>query len=159
MPGPVSLDAAREAAGRFPGRSRHPFPDCFGCGTRRRAGDGLRIFAGTVPGTAMLAAAWNPDPSLATSPAEGPSGRRRIPEAVVWAALDCPGGWAVADDRTVVLGTMTAHVSRPVEVGPPYVVTAWPLGVQGRRRHAGTALHSAAGQLVAWSRQTWIELT
>jgi hypothetical protein len=159
VPNPVSLEAAHEAAGRFLGRTRHPFPTCFGCGTRRPPGDGLRIFAAAVPGTTVLAAPWTPDPSLATSPAATPSESRRIPEAVVWAALDCPGGWAVGDDRSVVLGTMTAHVTGPIEVGAPHVVTAWPVGVEGRKRSACSALHSADGQLLAWSRQTWIELT
>lgn len=159
MPSPVSYQAASDAAGRFPGHARHPFPTCFGCGTRRPFGDGLRIFAGAVPGTAVLASPWTPGASLATLPPATPNENRRIPQAVVWAALDCPGGWAVADDRTVVLGTMTAHVARPVEVGAPHVITAWPVGVEGRRRLACTALHSADGQLVAWSRQTWIELS
>lgn len=156
---PVSPEAAREAAVRFLGHTRHPFPTCFGCGVRRPLGDGLRIFAGAVPGTGVLASPWSPDASLATPAAAAPGESARIPEAVVWAALDCPSGWAVADNRTVVLGTMTAHLARPVEAGAPYVVTAWPVGVQGRRRLACSALHTADGQLVAWSRQTWIELT
>jgi hypothetical protein len=83
-----------------------------------------------------------------------------VPTPIVWAALDCPGGWAVmTDGATFVLGSMVGHVTRPVLVGEALVVTAWPAAVEGRKRFAGSALHSAGGDLVAWSHQTWIELS
>ena len=34
-------------------------------------------------------------------------------------------------------------------IGEPAVVVAWPLGVEGRKRFAGTALYSAAGMPIA----------
>ena len=91
-----------------------------------------------------------PHPSLA--------GDGAIPIRVVWAALDCPGGWAVLDDATILLGTMRAQVVRRVTTGESLVASAWPLGVDGRKRYTGSALHSATGELVGWSQQIWIEV-
>jgi hypothetical protein len=150
LPAAVTVEAAAAASANFRGLTRHPFPSCFGCGPDRTPGGGLRIFAGALPGGSMLAAPWVPHPSLA---ADGV-----IPIPVVWAALDCPGGWVVLDDGTSLLGTMRAHVVRPVATGESLIVSAWPLGVDGRKRYTGSALHSAAGELVGWSQQTWIEL-
>jgi hypothetical protein len=150
IPQPVSLELATAASAGFRGLTVHPFPSCFGCGTDRAPGDGLRIFAGPLRDHALVAAPWEPHPSLAVDGA--------IPTAVVWAALDCPGGWAVPDDTTRVLGTMRGHVVRRVEPGERLVASAWPLGVTGRKCHTGSALRDAAGGLVGWSHQIWIEV-
>ena len=62
--------AAGDAATHGPPRRRtpvstaHPFPTCFGCGTGREPGDGLRIFPGPVRGRARCAATWTPHPSV-----------------------------------------------------------------------------------------------
>lgn len=98
VPATVTVEAATAASANFRGLSRHPFPSCFGCGLDRTRGDGLRIFAGALPGGFMHAAPWMPYPSLAADGA--------IPIRVVWAALDCPGGWAVLHCATILLGTM-----------------------------------------------------
>ena len=76
----------------------------------------------------------------------------------MWAAIDCPGAYAVgAEGRgDIVLGRMTARVERVPGVDEECVVTAWPLGEDGRKLHAGTALFSAGGELLAIARQTWI---
>ena len=42
------------------------------------------------------------------------------------------------------------------DVGEQCVVTAWPLGEDGRKLFAGTALFAADGELLALARQTWI---
>jgi hypothetical protein len=54
---------------------------------------------------------------------------------------------------------MTARVERAPGVDEECVVTAWPLGEDGRKLHAGTALFSAGGELLAIARQTWIAPT
>lgn len=152
IPGPVPHEVAAAATTRFRGHSAHPFPSCFGCGPDRSPGDGLRIFAGPVAesDSGLVAAPWTPEDAAGPGP---------VPTPIVWAALDCPGGWAVmTDGATFVLGSMLGHVVRPVPAGEALVVTAWPAAVQGRKRFAGSALHSAAGELLAWSHQTWIEL-
>jgi len=146
---PAVLDADAEAASqRFAGYDLHPFPSCFGCGTDRE--DGLRIFPGPVAGTTSVAAPWRPGPTLAVTGS--------IPAPVVWTALDCPGGWAIAGSAVVVLGTMVGQTLRSVCPGDELVVTAAPAGVQGRRRYAVSAVRTTTGELVAWSRQTWVEV-
>jgi hypothetical protein len=43
------------------------------------------------------------------------------------------------------------------EEGETCIVTAWPLGEDGRKLYAGTALFAARGELLALARQTWIQ--
>lgn len=90
IPDPPTFEEAKSAAERYPGFETHPFPTCFGCGHERTEGDGLRIFSGPVNGSDVMAAPWFPDPSLA-----GETGRVRT--EFLWAALDCPAGWAVVN--------------------------------------------------------------
>ncbi len=140
-PAPPSL-ADAEAA-RLPGGDpESPFPECFVCGPDR--GDGLRIFPGPVPDRDLVAAPWIPDEEV------GPE--------LVWAAIDCPGayGSGAVGRGTVVLGRMTGRVDELPRRGEPCIVTGWPLGEDGRKIHAGTALHGEDGRVLARARQTWI---
>jgi hypothetical protein len=141
-PAPVALAEAERAAARYDGFREHAFPTCFVCGPRRD--DGLGIYAGAVEGTDLVAAPWTPHES-----------RREL----VWAALDCPGAFAVgfAGRGELVLGRLAARIERVPDVGEQCVVVGWPLGDDGRKRYAGTALFTAAGELLARARATWIE--
>jgi predicted amidohydrolase len=56
----------------------------------------------------------------------------------------------------VVLGRMTARVYRIPEAGEECVVVSWPVGEDGRKLYAGTALFARDGELLALARQTWI---
>ena len=49
---------------------------------------------------------------------------------------------------------MTARVERVPEAGEPCVVASWPLGEDGRKLYAGTALFAEDGELLALARQT-----
>jgi hypothetical protein len=51
---------------------------------------------------------------------------------------------------------MTARVDRVPEAGEECVAAAWPLGEDGRKLYAGTALFTPQGELLALARQTWI---
>ena len=51
---------------------------------------------------------------------------------------------------------MTARVERVPDVGEELVVASWPLGEDGRKLYAGTALFDTGGELLALARQTWI---
>lgn len=151
-PAPPSRAEAEEAARRYRGRVHHPLPTCFVCGPQRREGDGLRIFAGPVDGRPMVAAPWTPDATLA-----GRDGLVR-PE-FVWAALDCPGFFAVPlGGALALLGELAARIERPLRAGEPCVVTAWALGSEGRKHRSGTALFGADGGLVACAEATWVAL-
>jgi hypothetical protein len=143
VPEPVSLAEARAAGARHVRVGSEVFRECFVCGMRE-SDDGLGIHVGAVAGREPVhAAPWTPTESA--------------PE-VVWAAIDCPGAYAVgAEGRgEVVLGRMTARIGRLPEVGEPCVVVAWPDGEEGRKLYAGTALYTAAGELLAEARQTWV---
>jgi hypothetical protein len=153
VPGVVSPAQAARAAERYPLFRGHPFPSCFTCGPDRAAGDGLRIFPGPVPGGDLWAAPWTPDASVADR--DG-----LVAPAVVWAALDCPGGIAVMGDAVVVLGRMAARVLARPRAGTPYHLVAWPDSApDGRKRPAGSALLDGHGAVLAVARAVWVTLS
>jgi hypothetical protein len=140
LPEPVSF--AEATALQPPPDPDHPFPECFVCGPQ---GDGLRLRPGP-DGDGLVAAPW----SVGETSHE-----------LVWAALDCPGAFAVNPgfERGVsVLGRLAAHVEEIPSVGDELVVMAWDLGgADGRRLHAGTALFRGSKPL-AWARAVWFTL-
>jgi hypothetical protein len=140
-PAPVAIVDAEDARERHVRDWSADFAECYVCGIRE---DGLEIRVGVVAGREPLHAA--PVTLIETGP------------EFVWAAVDCPGAYAVgAEGRgDIVLGRMTARVDRVPESGEECVVASWPLGEDGRKLYAGTALFSAAGELLAIARQTWI---
>lgn len=143
-PFPVSIAEAEDAATRHVRAGSPVFRECFVCGIRGEA-DGLGIHVGPVAGRDRLhAAPW----TVADASRE-----------VVWAAIDCPGAYAVgaAGRGEIVLGRMTARVDRVPRAGERCVVVSWPLGEDGRKLYAGTALFAENGELHALARQTWIE--
>lgn len=144
VPAPVSVVAAVEARTRHVRDVAAVFAECFTCGMRDD-GDGLGVYVGPVAGREPLHAA----------PVMLPDGALEI----VWAAIDCPGAFAVGavGRGETVLGRMTARVHRLPEIGETCVVTAWPLGEDGRKLFAGTALLSVDGELLALARQVWIQ--
>jgi hypothetical protein len=147
-PEPVPFELAAERAAAEPDDARHPFPECFVCGPARAPGDALRLKPVAVGG-GRVAAVWLPTAEQA--------GRREL----VWAALDCPGAFAVDPqfERGVsVLGRLNAHVERTPEAGERCVVVGWPLGEEGRKRFAGTAVFGDGGRLLGLARATWILL-
>ncbi len=80
VPEPVSFAEAERAAEGHVRIDSEVFRECFVCGVRS-SDDGLAIYAGPVAGRGALhAAPWTP--------------RESAPE-IVWAAIDCPGAFAV----------------------------------------------------------------
>ena len=140
-PAPVSVEVAEASRERHVRGWSPEFSECFVCGVRD---DGLRIRVGPVAGREPLHA----------SPIALPEPHPEI----VWAAIDCPGAYAVgAEGRgNIVLGRMTARVDRVPEASEQCVVASWPLGEDGRKLSAGTALFAEDGELLALARQTWI---
>ena len=140
-PAPVSVADAAAARERHVRDWSPDFGECYVCGLRD---DGLEIRVGPVAGREPLHAA--------------PVALREAGPEFVWAAVDCPGAYAVgAEGRgDIVLGRMTARIDRVPDVGEECVATAWPLGEDGRKLYAGTALFTPDGELLALARQTWI---
>ncbi|MFQ6171680.1 hypothetical protein ACK8HX_08745 [Oryzobacter sp. R7] len=144
LPPAPTLEEARAAEDRYEGLADHPFPTCFSCGTARTPGDGLCLRPGPLAdGSGRYATTW--------TPGEDPE----VP--LVWAALDCPGGWSAGiAGRPMVLGTMTARLHALPETGEPHVVLAWQRGSQGRRHHSGSVLLSPSGTVLARAEATWV---
>jgi hypothetical protein len=152
VPPPPSLDLAREAQRHYVGFDHHPFPGCFVCGPEREAGDGLRIFAGAMPGLDGVARVWLPDVSLSDD--EGAVAIEHL-----WAALDCPGYFAVRERAGIaVLGRIAVEVVRRPAVGEAMVVTGWAIDSEGRKHRVGTALHDGDGALCASAVATWVTI-
>lgn len=141
---PVPYDKAVTAATAYPGFAEHPFPTCYVCGPQRTARDGLRIFPGPLP-DGRTAAVWTvPDDVTAVT---------------LWAALDCPGGWAIiTPGRPYVLGRMTGRVWAVPAPGTRCVVTGAMGEVEGRKALARSALYGEDGTLLAQARSTWIAI-
>ena len=153
------LEAARLAASTFRGAEDHVLPTCFVCGPARAEGDGLRIFPDWTKDPAgadnpnmfpIVAAPWLPTEDLVGA------GDRIAPE-FLWAALDCPGAFAV-DRQPILLGRMSAQIVERPRANRPIVAVAWSKGQERRKHFAATALFSDTGDLLAFSEQTWIRI-
>ena len=139
-PSPAEATAASDGVGAF---GPPQFAECFVCGVRHD-GTGLGIHPGAVPGRdGLVATTWV---------------ARDVTPEVVWASIDCPGAYAVGETGRgePVLGRMTARVERLPDDGETCVVVGWPLGEDGRKLLAGTALYGRDGDLLALGRQVWI---
>ena len=140
LPEPVSVENAREASKSYPGFEHHAYPTCFTCGPERD--DGLGIFAGPVEGRdGIVASPWTP---------------QEVRPEIVWAALDCPSGWAVDDFQRegVLLGRMAAS---PGDAGSG----RGPSSSVGRSARTGASASRARRssprrELLAAARSTWI---
>lgn len=138
----VDFAAAVEASRNYPGFTAHPFPTCFVCGPDRD--DGLRLFPGVLP-DGRTAAPW------------------RVPDDVspvlMWAALDCPGGWSVlTEGRPYVLGRMAAWVDAVAEPGAECVVTGQHVADKGRTATVLSTVHGPDGAVLARARATWVAI-
>jgi hypothetical protein len=142
VPDPISFEAAAAAA--LPQGDRESvFPECFVCGWARE--DGMRIYAGPVEGRDLVAATWTPQEEF-------------VRPEFVWAALDCPGAYAVEFGQrgNPVLGRLSARVEHLPHPGERCVVIGWPLGEEGRKLYAGTAVFGEDGRILGSARATWI---
>jgi hypothetical protein len=151
-PGPVSLETA-EATTPNVAPDEHPFPTCFGCGPRRDPAESIRVMLGAVAGRdGVFADSWTPLAEFADD--EG-----NVTPLFMWAALDCPTGWAGVPQGEVphVLARLVANPGiAPVRTGEPHVVVGWAISHEGRKRRAGAAIYSAEGDLCAISEGLWI---
>ena len=143
-PPAVPLETARSAPSVL-GPHAHPFPTCFGCGPERT--DGLGLLPHRVSED-LVAKPWTPEST------DG------LPdEVLLWAALDCVGGWSAdLPGRPMVLGRMACVVDALPALGVEHLVQGWLVGIDGRKVRTGSALYTADGTVLAVGQATWITL-
>jgi hypothetical protein len=139
----VSYAEALAVADTYPGLVAHPFPTCYVCGPKRD--DGLRIFPGRLP-DGRTAATWI------------------VPEDIspmlVFAALDCPGGWSVGiEERPYVLGRMTARVDALPTPGDACVIMGVTVETKGRKAQVLSTMYGPDGAVLAAARAIWVALS
>lgn len=141
---PASRDDALAATDRYPGHGQHHFPTCFVCGPQRP--DGLRIFPGKLADGRTAAIFVTPDAGTA------------VDTAMIWAALDCPGGWTVIEPNVPwVLGRIAAVVDELPVSGQECVVVGQAVRRDGRKALVRTTLYG--DRLLARAEATWIQLS
>jgi hypothetical protein len=113
----------------------------------------LHIYTGSVNGRNLVAAPWTPNAALLA--ADG-----HIRPEFLWAALDCPGAFAVnfSEEKVLVLGRLTVAISYRPQAAEPCLVIGWPMGSDGRKYFAGTAVFTTDGKLCGAGQATWIQL-
>jgi hypothetical protein len=151
VPAPVDVDAAREASRHYKGPPEGIFSRCFVCGPARE--DSLGVFAGPVEGRDVVASPWTPPDWTADDAGE-------VRPEFVWAVLDCPTYFAAYPGEGMPLSMLVRQGTRidgPITAGTEHVVMAWPIEADGRKRHAGAAVLSAGGEVLAACRALLVE--
>ncbi len=151
VPPSVSFMEARSLSTHYAGFTHHSYRNCFVCGPARSERDGMRIFAGRLPNSNVVAAPWIPDTTLAD--ADG-----KVRPEFIWAALDCPGFFARETLDDALLGEIAVHIERRVHIDEPCVVMGWLIRSERRKHFVGTALFDEDGERCALGRATWISV-
>ena len=151
LPDDAGIAAAHDAFLEDAG-GHHMLPHCFVCGNKREQGDGLRLFTGAAPESPINADYWTPAVDLADQ--GGP-----VKSEFIWAALDCPGAFALRNGlRLCLLGRLAVDIKRRPEAGEKLIVAAWRTGQEGRKHFSASALFDEGRKLIAAANATWIEL-
>jgi hypothetical protein len=151
-PAPVSVEAATHAMASSPALDpRHPFPTCFVCGPKRGLHDGLRIFPAPAH-DGVHVASWLPD-------VEFGDGDQLLRPEFLWAAMDCPTGFAAGFPTmgTLVTGRLAVEQLKPIRTGAACVLMSWPLGIEGRKHFSAACLYQNE-ELCAVAKATWVRL-
>jgi len=151
-PPPISTGTAMAAMAGSPALDpRHPFPTCFVCGPGRSRDDGLRIFPAALDGK-LHVAAWTPSAEFGDS-------QHRLQPEFLWAAMDCPTGFASGFPLVgkLVTGRLAVQQLADILTETSCVLMAWPLGVEGRKHFSAACLYQDQ-KLRAVARATWIRL-
>jgi hypothetical protein len=132
-------------------------PDCYVCSVDRPVGKGMQVALGLMADRPLVAAAWVPDRGLA-----GPDGR--LPNELIFAVADCPGGWACRGFAGAPLtATVTAYldteIRRPVLAAERYVVFGWSISAEGRKYLTGSAITTPEGEVCALAEALWLDVS
>jgi len=151
IPTPPTFAEAKAASKNYEGFEDAPFHNCFVCGADRKVGEGLNIYAGKTE-SQQVAAPWIPTENLSTD-------GKTVDSEYIWAALDCPGAWAViAPPEVIVLGRFAVKTIQDVLVNEKHIVMGWGMERDGRKIYTGTAIFTETGTLCAYGKGTWIAL-
>lgn len=112
----------------------------------------MRVFPGPIPGDDRVACPWIPDASLAND--------GRVAPEFLWAALDCPGGFAfpAPDGASVLLGELRARLLGEVAVGERCTLVSRQLAHERRKHTTATSLYGEDGTCRGQSVGIWIEV-
>ncbi|WP_067798509.1 hypothetical protein [Actinomadura formosensis] len=137
--------------GPAPGGGSPIFATCFVCGTERTGDDGLRLSARAVRGRPdTVAVTWTPA-------AEHCDGEGFARSEFLWAALDCPGGWAIPAEHRKPL--VLNRFRTAVYVRPPAGTRIQIVGRLDGRAERTVTVSTAAyadGVLCARARAQWV---
>jgi hypothetical protein len=138
----VGIEEARAAHDRYAAPLAGEFGHCFVCGRSRP--DGFNVFTGPVEGADLVASPWTP-------PAWAGDADGTVRPEFVWAALDCPGYFALHDPTTTVayLARQQVEVLAPIHTEVEYVVVGRPLERSGRKGISATAVLDLDGTVLA----------
>jgi hypothetical protein len=128
--------------------AQHAAPTCVVCGSQRP--DGLRIYPGRIDDR-TVAMGWIVPTLVRGADAEA------VDDALVWAALDCPGAWSFSGAGTDFFPALLNHsvdVLAPVRPGEELLVLGWETAREDRKLHAATALTDLDGTPRAVGTQT-----
>jgi hypothetical protein len=151
-PAPIDLETATTAMkSSFALDARHPFPTCFVCGPKRNAHDGLEIFPAAV-NERLYAATWLPATEFGDS-------RQFLRPEFLWAAMDCPTGFAAGFPIAgkLVTGRLAVEQLQPIRVGQLCLLLSWPLRIEGRKHFSAACIYQNQ-KPCAVARATWIRL-
>lgn len=153
VPEPVGVEVARAGSAGYRGQADGPFSNCFVCSRTRE--DTLGVHPGPVEGRELVATPWMP-------PQWADDGSGYVRPEIVWAVLDCPTYFAAYVNHPeplppALMARLTGRLDASLPVGEEHVVIAWPLEADGRKHHAGVALVSAAGEVLARAQALLIE--
>jgi hypothetical protein len=148
----IDLAAARSATGIPEILANHRAPTCVVCGPGRS--DGFRIFPGSL-GPGLVATPWQ-------VPSIGCQEDGELASPILWAALDCPGGWCFNGahvEFVPVLVSQSVESLKPVRAGEEVIIVGWATGRADRTLRACTAILDLAGEPLAVSKQTCVAVS
>ena len=64
----------------------------------------------------------------------------------------------LAGGLMAVLGRLTAEITRRLQPGENLIVAAWPLGSDGKKHRAASAIYDQHGGVLACAEALWIEV-
>jgi hypothetical protein len=152
VPDAPAREAVAAASANGGSSGENVFAGCFVCGWERHVGEGLRVFAGSLPGTDLVAALWRPHAAFADAAGD------QVAARYLWGALDCPSALALGADigMNLVTGRMHGVVTGAIPVEEDCMVIAWPIGQERRKYYSAAAIIAPDGTVAAKAFNTWI---